>query len=187
MSETATIAGGCFWCVEAVFQALKGVEQVVSGYIGGTVKNPTYEQVCSGRTGHAEAIAVTFDPAQITYRRLLEVFFAFHDPTTKNRQGADSGTQYRSAIFPNSEDQRATAHAVIKDLADTKVFLDPIVTTIEPAATFYPAEKYHADYYLRNPDQPYCAYNISPKLTKLRQQYASYLKPPSAERRVPSA
>ena len=177
MSETATIAGGCFWCGEAVFQELKGVERVVSGYLGGTVKNPTYEQVCSGRTGHAEAIAVTFDPAQITYRRLLEFFFAFHDPTTKNRQGADSGTQYRSTIFPHSEDQRATADAVIKDLTDTKVFLDPIVTTIEPAATFYPAEPYHTDYYRRNPDQPYCTFNISPKITKLRQTYASYLKP----------
>ena len=177
MTETATLAGGCFWCVEAVFQELKGVDQVVSGYIGGTVKNPTYEQVCSGRTGHAEAIAVTFDPARITYRRLLEFFFAFHDPTTKNRQGADSGTQYRSAIFPHTEEQRTTAKAVIKDLTDARAFLDPIVTTIEPATTFYPAEPYHADYYLRNPDQPYCAYNITPKLTKLRQTYAASLKP----------
>ena len=177
MTETATLAGGCFWCVEAVFQELKGVDQVVSGYIGGTVKNPTYEQVCSGRSGHAEAIAVTFDPARITYRRLLEFFFAFHDPTTKNRQGADSGTQYRSAIFPHTEEQRTTAKAVIKDLTDARAFLDPIVTTIEPATTFYPAEPYHADYYLRNPDQPYCAYNITPKLTKLRQTYAASLKP----------
>ena len=120
---------------------------------------------------------MTFDPAQITYRRLLEVFFAFHDPTTKNRQGTDSGTQYRSAIFPHTKDQRATAEAVIKHLTDTKAFLDPIVTTLEPATTFYPAEKYHADYYLRNPDQPYCTFNISPKITKLRQAYASYLKP----------
>ena len=168
MKEIATVAGGCFWCVEAVFQELPGVERVVSGYLGGTVKNPSYEQVCSGRTGHAEAIQITFDPTQVSYHRILEVFFAFHDPTTKNRQGADSGTQYRSAIFPDSEDQRATAAAVIKELTDTEVFLDPIVTTIEPATTFYAAEKYHQDYFRRNPDQPYCAVNIAPKIAKMR-------------------
>ncbi len=185
MKETATLAGGCFWCVEAVFLELRGVEQVVSGYLGGSIKNPTYEQVCSGRSGHAEAIAITFDPEQISYRQLLEVFFAFHDPTTLNRQGADRGTQYRSAIFPHSETQRTTAMAVIKDLTDAKVFLDPIVTTIEPAAHFYPAEQYHQDYFRRNSNQPYCAVSITPKIAKLRHHYTTLLKP-SAEPRVPS-
>ncbi len=176
MKETATLAGGCFWCVEAVFQRLKGVDRVASGYLGGSVKNPTYEQVCSGRSGHAEAIQITFDPAQITYRQLLEIFFTFHDPTTLNRQGADSGTQYRSAIFPHTDAQRATAKAVIQELTDAKIFLDPIVTTIELAGPFYPAEPSHQDYYRRNPDQPYCAFNISPKLGKLRQQYGELLR-----------
>jgi peptide-methionine (S)-S-oxide reductase len=172
MSETATIAGGCFWCVEAVFQKLKGVERVVSGYIGGTVPDPTYEQVCTGRTGHAEAIQVTFDPAVISYRELLEIFFAFHDPTTLDRQGPDSGTQYRSAIFPHDEEQRRTAESVIAELERNQTFDAPIVTTIEPATTFYPAEQYHQDYYRRNPNQPYCAVMITPKLAKLRKLYA---------------
>lgn len=176
MTDIATLAGGCFWCVEAVFQNLKGVSKVVSGYIGGKPARPTYEQVCSGTTGHAEAIQVTFDPAVIGYRDLLEIFFAFHDPTTLNRQGADRGTQYRSAIFPHTAAQRADAEAVIADLTARKVFADPIVTTIEPDAPFYPAEGYHQDYFRRNPNQPYCAFNIGPKVAKLRQKYAARLK-----------
>ncbi len=186
MKEVATVAGGCFWCVEAVFQELRGVEHVVSGYLGGSITNPTYEQVCSGRSGHAEAIAITFDPDQISYRQLLEVFFAFHDPTTLNQQGADRGTQYRSAIFPHSEAQRATATALLKELTDAKVFLDPIVTTLEPLAQFYRAEPYHQDYFRRNTNQPYCAVSITPKMAKLRRHYTTLLKP-SAEPRVPSA
>jgi peptide-methionine (S)-S-oxide reductase len=175
VSETAILAGGCFWCLEAVFQQLKGVTKVVSGYIGGTVPNPTYEQVCSGRTGHAEAIQITFDPETISYRDLIEIYFAFHDPTTLDRQGPDRGTQYRSAIFPNDDAQRKTAEAVIAELERDGVFDAPIVTAIEPAATFYPAEQYHQDYYRRNPSQSYCAVMITPKLAKLRSMYAERL------------
>lgn len=174
--EQATLASGCFWCVEAVFQDLAGVDGVVSGYLGGTVRKPSYEQVCSGTTGHAEAIEVRFDPAVISYREVLEIFFAFHDPTTLNRQGADRGTQYRSAIFPHTPEQRTIAEAVIRELAAERVFADPIVTTIEPAATFYPAESYHQAYYRKNPNQPYCAFNIGPKVAKLRQKYNHRLK-----------
>ena len=174
--DKATMAGGCFWCVEPVFQDLKGVSRVVSGYIGGKTARPTYEQICTGTTGHAEAIEVEFDPAVISYRDLLEIFFAFHDPTTLNRQGADRGTQYRSAIFPHDQAQRATAEGVIADLTRDRVFGDPIVTTIEPAGPFYPAESYHQEYFRKNPNQPYCAFNIGPKLAKLRQKYAHRLK-----------
>jgi peptide-methionine (S)-S-oxide reductase len=173
--ERAIVAGGCFWCLEPVFQPLRGVERVVSGYIGGTVPRTSYEAVCSGRTGHAEAIEVTFDPAVVSYRTLLELFFAFHDPTTLNRQGPDSGTQYRSAIFPQTPDQRATAHAVIAELTAAEVFPAPIVTTIEPAATFYAAEAYHQDYFRRNPDQPYCSVMIAPKVAKLRKAHGELL------------
>jgi peptide-methionine (S)-S-oxide reductase len=172
----ATLAGGCFWCLEAVFQDLKGVERVVSGYIGGIVRNPTYDQVCSGRTGHAEAIQISYDPEVISYRDLLELFFAFHDPTTLNRQGPDSGTQYRSAIFPADADQRQTATEVIQELTAGAVFPAKIVTTIEPDGPFYPADAYHQDYYRRNPNQPYCAYNIGPKVSKLRSKYRERLK-----------
>ena len=175
-TERATLAGGCFWCVEAVFQDLIGVEAVASGYTGGPGKRPSYEQVCSGTTGFAEAIEVRFDPAVISYRELLELFFAFHDPTTLNRQGADRGTQYRSAIFPSSPEQRGTAEDVIRDLTAQQVFGDPIVTTIEPAGPFYPAESYHQEYYRKNPNQPYCAFNIGPKVAKLRQKYAHRLR-----------
>ncbi len=175
MTEVATIAGGCFWCIEAVFQNLKGVEGVVSGYSGGTVKNPTYEQVCSGRTGHAEAVQVRFDPAVISYRELLEIFFAFHDPTTLDRQGPDAGTQYRSAIFPHGADQRKTADDVIAELTRNQTFEGPIVTKIEADSMFYPAEAYHHDYYRRNPNQPYCAVTIGPKVAKLRKLYAEKL------------
>ena len=175
MTEVATFAGGCFWCLEAVFQNFRGVERVVSGYIGGTVENPTYEQVCTGRTGHAEAIQVTFDPSIITYRELLELFFAFHDPTTLDRQGPDTGTQYRSAIFPHDALQRHEAESVIAELTENKTFDDPIVTAIERNATFYPAEEYHQNYYRRNPNQPYCAVMIGPKVAKLRQGYSGRL------------
>jgi peptide-methionine (S)-S-oxide reductase len=179
-TEVATLAGGCFWCVEAVLERLEGVQKVVSGYIGGRHPNPSYEAVCSGATGHAEAVQVTFDPSVISYRDLLEVFFAFHDPTTLNRQGADVGTQYRSAIFPNSDEQRATAEQVIKQLTDAKVFGAPIVTKIEPDAPFYAAEAYHQGYFRANPNQPYCAAVISPKVAKLRNKYRDRLKPEGA-------
>ncbi len=176
MTQLATLAGGCFWCLEAVFQDLRGVDRVISGYIGGKVPNPSYEAVCSGRTGHAEAIQISFDPTIISYQDLVELFFAFHDPTTLNRQGPDAGTQYRSAIFPHSAEQRATAQRVIHELSVAGVFPDPIVTTIETADRFYPGEFYHQDYYNRNPSQPYCAAMIGPKVAKLRQKYSSLLK-----------
>lgn len=176
MTEAATLAGGCFWCLEAVFERLKGVERVVSGYIGGHVKNPDYHLVCSGTTGHAEAVQVTFDPAVISYRQVLELFFAFHDPTTLNRQGPDTGTQYRSAIFTHSPRQQAEAAAVIRELTDAKVFDDPIVTEVTPAPEFYPAEPYHQEYYRRNPNQPYCSALIAPKVSKLRAKYAAMLR-----------
>jgi peptide-methionine (S)-S-oxide reductase len=176
MPDVATLAGGCFWCMEAVFQNLRGVEQVVSGYIGGSVPNPTYQAVCTGQTGHAEAVQITFDPSVVSYRELLELFFAFHDPTTLDRQGPDVGTQYRSAIFPHSDAQRATAEQVIAELTAEGVFAEPIVTTIETAGTFYPGEAYHQNYYNRNPSQPYCAATIGPKVAKLRQRYRERLK-----------
>ena len=175
-TEIATLAGGCFWCVEAVFERLNGVHGVVSGYIGGRHPNPSYEAVCTGVTGHAEATQVTFDPDVISFRELLEVFFAFHDPTTLNRQGADVGTQYRSAIFPHTPEQRTTAQQVIAELTRSKVFDAPIVTTIEEPAPFYPAEAYHQGYFRKHPDQPYCAAVISPKVSKLRSKYRDRLK-----------
>ena len=176
-TETATLAGGCFWCLEAVFERLRGVQSVVSGYTGGKVPNPSYEAVCTGATGHAEAVQVTFDPDVLSYRELLEVFFAFHDPTTLDRQGADTGTQYRSAIFPNSPEHRATAEALIAELTQVKVFDRPIVTSIEPEAPFYEAEAYHQGYYREHPSQPYCAAVISPKVSKLRAKFRDRLKP----------
>jgi len=179
--ETATLAGGCFWCLEAVFERVQGVQGVVSGYIGGRHPNPSYEAVCTGVTGHAEAVRVTFDPEVLPYRDLLGLFFAFHDPTTLNRQGADTGTQYRSAIFPETPEQRATAEAVIAELTRDRVFDAPIVTTIEPDAVFYPAEGYHQGYYRAHPQQGYCAAVISPKVAKLRKQYRERLKPEFAE------
>ena len=153
---TATFAGGCFWCVEAVFQPLRGVQKVVSGYIGGHVPRPSYEAVCSGATGHAEAVQITFDPAVISYRTLLELFFAFHDPTTRNRQGPDIGTQYRSAIYTHDADPGGGGSHVVKELTDAGVFGAPIVTEIVPAPEFFPAEAYHQEYYERNSRQPYC-------------------------------
>ena len=178
--QTATLAGGCFWCLEAVFEQLEGVERVVSGYAGGSTEAPTYEQVCSGRSGHAEVIQVTFDPAVISYRDLLEMFFAFHDPTTMNRQGHDAGTQYRSAIFYETPEQKAEAEQVIASLSSEQVFGDPIVTQVAPLDRFYPAENYHQGYYRQNTGQPYCRATITPKVTKLRQKYAARLKKSAA-------
>lgn len=175
MREVATFAGGCFWCLEAVFQPLRGVEQVVSGYIGGRMPNPSYEAVCSGMTGHAEAIQLSFDPAVLAYRDLLELFFAFHDPTTLNRQGPDEGTQYRSAIFYHSPEQQAEAERVIRELEAAGTFDRPIVTQLVPADTLYPAESYHQDYYRNNPDKAYCRAMITPKVAKLRLKYADRL------------
>jgi peptide-methionine (S)-S-oxide reductase len=172
----ATLAGGCFWCIEAVFERLQGVRSVQSGYTGGAQANPTYREVCSGATGHAEAIRVTFDPTVITYRTLLELFFAFHDPTTLNQQGPDLGTQYRSAIFTHGPDQEATAREVIATLTREGTFADPIVTEVTPATTWYPAEAQHQEYYRRNPNQPYCAALIGPKVGKLRARYAGLLR-----------
>jgi peptide-methionine (S)-S-oxide reductase len=175
MREVATFAGGCFWCMEAVFLPLRGVEKVVSGYTGGTVAHPTYRQVCSGTTGHAEAVEVTFDPAVISYDELLEIFFALHDPTTKDRQGADVGTQYRSAVFYHSSAQKEAAEAMIRRLEEEKIFPAPIVTEVAPAETFYCAEDYHRNYFAQNPNQPYCQAVISPKVAKLRKKYAEKL------------
>ena len=176
MQETATLAGGCFWCLEAVFERLEGVDQVVSGYTGGRVPDPSYAAVCTGLTGHAEAIQVRFDPAVIGYRDLVELFFAFHDPTTLNRQGPDLGTQYRSAIFVHSAEQRAMAAQVVADLTREGVFDAPIVTEIAEAGPFYPAEPNHQQYYQRNQGQPYCQATIAPKMAKLRARYANRLR-----------
>src|SRR5437773_388484 len=159
-SEVAVFGGGCFWCTEAVFDELRGVRSVVSGYAGGNVKNPTYEQVCGGLTGHAEVIKIEFDPSQIGYRDLLTVFFATHDPTTLNRQGNDVGTQYRSIVLYASDEQRREAEAFIKELNETKTFGKPVVTTVEPLGEFYDAEDYHRNYYAKNPYQAYCQYTI---------------------------
>jgi len=175
ITETATLAGGCFWCTEAVFNELIGVESVVSGYIGGHVVNPSYAAVCTGSTGHAEAVRITFDPAQVTYADLLDIFFHTHDPTTLNRQGGDSGTQYRSAIFPHSREQQAEAEAAIaRNQADWDA---PIVTTIEADAPWYVAEAYHQNYYANNAgSNGYCAAVVGPKLAKFRKGYAARLK-----------
>ncbi len=179
-TETATLAGGCFWCLEAVYELIRGVEKVESGYTGGEVPNPTYEQVCSGTTGHAEAVQITFDPTVVSYRDLLEVFFTIHDPTQLNRQGPDVGTQYRSAIFYHSAEQRETAEAVIRELEAQAIWDAPIVTELEPLTEFYPAEAYHQEYYRRNPRQPYCMAIIAPKVAKARKQFLDRLKAPGA-------
>ena len=173
--ETTTLGGGCFWCLEAVFDELIGVEDVVSGYMGGPVTNPSYEAVCGGATGHAEVVQVKFDPAVITYREILEVFFAVHNPTTPDRQGNDAGTQYRSAIFWHSPAQQRIAEEVIASI-DGKVWDDPIVTQRVPAATFYAAEDYHQEFFKRNPHQGYCMAVVSPKLGKFRKNFTSKLK-----------
>ena len=174
--ETATLAGGCFWCLEAVFLELRGVESVASGYAGGRMPRPTYEQVCGGTTGHAEVVQVVFDPDVISYRDLLDVFFTIHDPTTLNRQGADVGTQYRSAIFYHSEEQRAAAAGAIAELGASGVWDDPIVTEVVPLTEFYPAEEYHRDYYRRNPNQSYCRVVIAPKVAKARSKFLAKLR-----------
>jgi peptide-methionine (S)-S-oxide reductase len=172
----ATLAGGCFWCLEAAFERLRGVSAVKSGYAGGKRPNPTYEQVCSGTSGHAEVVQVTYDPKQVSYRDLLEVFFTIHDPTQLNRQGPDVGTQYRSAIFPHTPEQEADALAVIGELDQERVYDLPIVTTIERNATFWPAESNHDRYYRRHPFQPYCLAVIAPKVAKLRAKHASKMR-----------
>jgi len=198
--EVATLAGGCFWCLEAVFDELEGVQDVVSGYAGGSVPHPTYKQVCNGDTGHAEVVQVTFDPAVLSYRDLLKVFFAIHDPTTLNRQGADIGTQYRSAIFTHSElqenqsgggseadlgqtsgsvehkTQEEIAEEVIAELNEAHLWDDPIVTEVVPLEAFYPAEDYHQEYFRRNPNQGYCRMVIAPKVAKFRKEYLARLK-----------
>lgn len=176
MTQTAVLGGGCFWCVEAAFNQLQGVQRVVSGYMGGRTQNPTYEQVCSGRTGHVEVAEITFDPEVISYEDILEVFFTMHDPTTLNRQGNDVGEQYRSVIFYRDEEQHETAKKVLAELTRERVFADPIVTTVEPASTFYPAEEYHQDYFKNHPYQPYCMFVVSPKVKKIREKFASRLK-----------
>lgn len=175
-SEMATLGAGCFWCVEAIYQRLDGVEKVESGYSGGSVKNPTYEQVCSGRTGHAEVIQVTFDPKKLSYKELLEVFFKTHDPTTLNKQGADVGTQYRSVIFYHSDEQKRTAELVKKETDAAKIWDDPIVTELSPFTLFYKAEEYHQDYYNQNSYQPYCMMVINPKLSKFKKEFSNKLK-----------
>lgn len=174
--EVATLGGGCFWCLEAVYDELKGVEQVESGYAGGRVPNPTYHQVCTGKTGHAEVVQIVFDPNEITFRNILEVFFTIHDPTTLNRQGADVGTQYRSVIFYHTPEQKQVAEEVIRELEAARVWKDPIVTEIAPFEAFYRAEDYHQEYYRNNAYQPYCQVVISPKLDKFRKTFAEKRK-----------
>ncbi|MEE8133908.1 MAG: peptide-methionine (S)-S-oxide reductase MsrA [Gemmatimonadales bacterium] len=176
MTEIATLGGGCFWCLEAVFEQVDGVERVVSGYTGGANPNPTYQAVCSGTTGHAEVVQITFDPAVISFRELLEIFFAIHDPTTLNRQGADTGTQYRSAILTHSPEQETTARDLIQELESQETWENPVVTEITEAPEFYAAEDDHQEYYRRNPNQGYCQVVISPKVAKLRQRFADKLR-----------
>ena len=174
--EITTLGGGCFWCLEAAFDQLQGVHSVESGYMGGKHPNPSYEAVCTGVTGHAEVVQVTFDPAVISFREILEVFFAIHDPTTLNRQGNDVGTQYRSVIYYHSSEQETMARAVIADLTAQGLFGSPIVSEITPASRFYIAEEYHQEYFVRNPNQSYCSYLIGPKIAKFRKQFTSKLK-----------
>jgi peptide-methionine (S)-S-oxide reductase len=172
----ATVAGGCFWCLEAVYDQMKGVVAVESGYIGGQVDHPTYEAVCSGRTGYAEAVRITFDPIVVSYRELLEVLFVIHDPTTLNRQGYDVGTQYRSAIFYHTPEQKQIAEEVIAAMTKEKLYINPIVTEITPAGTWYEAEPYHQEYFSRNPFEGYCTAVVAPKVVKFRKLYSAKLK-----------
>lgn len=176
MTQLATLGGGCFWCLEAVYKELNGVEKVVSGYAGGKVPQPSYEAVCTGVTGHAEVVQITFDPAVISYRDLLEVFFTIHDPTTLNRQGGDVGTQYRSVIYWHDDAQRATAEQVKKDTGAAGIWSDPLVTEIAPFEKFFAAEGYHQEYFARNPYQPYCMAVVAPKVAKFRKQHLARLK-----------
>jgi len=175
-SEIATLAGGCFWCLEAVFKELKGIMKVVSGYTGGLVENPTYREVCTGTTGHAEAVQITFDTKEISYEEILKVFFAVHDPTTLNRQGPDKGTQYRSAIFYHTPEQKETADQVIREMEEEKLWDEPIVTEVAPFHVFYAAEDYHQDYFSLHNEEPYCRLIIAPKLAKFRKEYIDRLK-----------
>ncbi len=174
--QVATLAGGCFWCLEAVYDQVRGVESVESGYIGGAVQHPTYEAVCGGQTGHAEAVRITFDPLVISYRELLEIFFVIHDPTTLNRQGNDIGTQYRSAIFYHSPEQQQVAETLIRTFNQEKLYSGPIVTLVSPATQWYEAEAYHQEYFVRNPLQGYCQFVVGPKVAKFRKQFAARLK-----------
>ena len=176
--EVATLGGGCFWCLEAVFEQVKGVERVESGYTGGALKDPTYRQICNGDTGHAEVVQVAFDPKIISYREILQIFFVIHDPTTLNRQGADIGTQYRSAIYYQLPQQKETAEKLIAEFSAEKVFPRPIVTELAPLDIFYRAEDYHQGYFRANPSQPYCQAVVAPKVAKLRKQFLSKLKTP---------
>lgn len=178
--ETATLGAGCFWCVEAVFDDLQGVVDVVSGYSGGHTKNPTYREVCSETTGHAEVVQIKFDPNVISYRDILRVFFTVHDPTTLNRQGADIGTSYRSAIFYHTPEQEQTAREVIKEVSEAGLYPNPIVTEVTPASEFYSAEDYHQEYFANNPTQGYCAAVVAPKVAKFRQKFANRLKSAAA-------
>jgi len=174
-SDQLTVAGGCFWCTEAVFSELRGVSGALPGYAGGSVANPTYEQVCTGTTGHAEAVEVTFDPKEVSVRELLVVFFTTHDPTTRDRQGPDVGSQYRSAVFYRSPEQKAAAEAVVREVTAERLYSHPIVTEIVPLTAFYPAEEYHRNYYRRHPEQAYCQAVIAPKLAKFRKKHAARL------------
>jgi peptide-methionine (S)-S-oxide reductase len=174
--QTATLGGGCFWCLEAVYQELAGVRKVVSGYMGGRVENPTYEQVCGGDSGHVEVTQLTFDPGAVSYESILEVFFAIHDPTSWDRQGNDAGSQYRSVVFYHDDAQRAAAEAAIARLTAERAYSAPIVTEVRPASTFYPAEDYHQQYFTNHPNQGYCAFVVSPKVRKFRQKFAALLR-----------
>lgn len=174
--KIATLAGGCFWCIEAVFRVVDGIESVVSGYAGGTTVNPTYQQVCTGQTGHAEAVQLSFNPSKISYREVLEIFFSVHDPTTLNRQGLDTGTQYRSAIFYHNTQQQAVAEELVGELNKAHLWEKPIVTQLVPLGTFYPAEDDHQEYFSRRPEQAYCQMVISPKVQKFRKQWAKRIK-----------
>jgi peptide-methionine (S)-S-oxide reductase len=174
--EAATLAGGCFWCVEAIFEGLKGVETVTPGYAGGHVSSPTYKQVCGGDTGHAEAVRIIFDPTKVSYADLLRIFFTTHDPTTQDRQGADVGTQYRSAVFTHSQEQARIAKEVVAEIGKAKLYANPIVTEVTPFTSFYAAEEYHRDYFARNPEQAYCRAVIAPKVAKFRARYRDKLK-----------
>jgi len=175
-TQTAVLGGGCFWCVEAVYDQLKGVRSAESGYAGGKSPNPTYDDVCGGRTGHAEVVRIEFDPEELSFEDLLRVFFTIHDPTTKDRQGNDVGTQYRSVIFAQSAEQRKVAESVIAELNTARLWRDPIVTEVVDAAPFYPAEQYHQEYFTRNGRQPYCQAVVAPKVAKFRKQFLDRLK-----------
>lgn len=179
--STATLAGGCFWCLEAVYERLQGVNKVTSGYMGGHTDNPGYDDICTGTTGHAEVVQLAFDPAQLKFETLLEVFFTIHDPTTLNRQGNDRGTQYRSAIFYHTPEQQAAAEKMVADLTARQVWADPIVTEISPATTFYPAEEYHREYFRNHAQQPYCQHVVAPKLNKFLQVFPDKSRVPGRE------